>query len=361
MADPPTHPDQVTAQWLDRVLRDRGMLAPPLEVTSVAVEPVGSGVGLIGLVMRIRATISDGTTQTFVAKFAHPEPANRAIGMATRMYEREISFFNDIAPDVDVPMPTCLFTAIEPDSGDSIVLLEDLVGYEPGDQGVGTDAAAARGIIDAIAPLHAAWFERTDRAVLDGHMRIGSSWIDGFMPGFDANWEKGVELFSDVVDPSIVAAAPDYARQVPELMRRLAEGPQTLVHGDVRLDNIMFGTQPGQHPIVVIDWQAVMVSAPCQDIAYLLAQSVHIGDRRAHEDDLLEHYHRRLVDHGCNGYSLDQIRRDYDLAALFVLAYALIIAGLADGADEAGVTLGREVLRRNAAVVADRDLLGLLD
>lgn len=360
MPEFPTQPDEVTAAWLDRVLHEQRLLDSDGSVQSVVVEPVGSGVGLIGLVMRVRAEISDGSERTYVAKFAHPEPANRAIGMATRMYEREISFFNDIAPSVEVPMPHCIFAGVAPETGDSVVLLEDLVGYEPGDQGVGADADAVRRIIDAIAPLHAAWFGRTDQPVLDGHMRVGTSWVDGFMPGFDANWERGVELFADVIDPSIVQAAPHYARHVPDLMRRLGQSPQTLVHGDVRLDNIMFGTAPSHHPIVVIDWQAVMVSAPCQDIAYLMGQSLHVDERRAHERELIEHYHRRLVEHGCDGYPLDQIEADYELAALFVLAYAMIIGGLADGAPEAGVTLGREVLRRNAALVADRGLLDLI-
>ena len=130
---------------------------------------------------------------------------------------------------------------------------------------------------------------------------------------------------------------------------------QTLVHGDVRVDNVMFGPDD-QHPVVLIDWQAVMVSNPLQDLAYLLSQNLTVDDRRAHEDELVRYYFDQLVALGVTGYTLEQCWDDYDVGVLYLLSYPLIIGGAFDPANERGKQLAEEVLRRSSQTVTDRGL-----
>jgi hypothetical protein len=59
-----------------------------------------------------------------VAKFAHPEAANRAIANNTNMYEREVDFFNKTAHNVATPMPMCYFASMNYDTGGNIVVIE---------------------------------------------------------------------------------------------------------------------------------------------------------------------------------------------------------------------------------------------
>ena len=241
-------------------------------------------------------------------KFAHPVEANRQIGINTRMYEREASFFNDIAGLVDVPKPTCYFADVVPATGETIVLLEDLGEYRPGDQVAGVTVDEVGDIIEAIVPLHAAFWCRTDIPLLHDTMRIDTSYVEPFLIGMDATWERGAHEFSDDIAPSVVPHLPHYAGHMRSLMRQMGTFPQTVVHGDVRVDNILFAERPGHHPVMVIDWQAIMVSNPLHDLAYLLSQSLDVELRRAHETELVEHYHDTLGRHGVAGFTLDATR-----------------------------------------------------
>ena len=57
-------------------------------------------------------------------------------------------------------------------------------------------------------------------------------------------------------------------------------GVQGLVHGDYRLDNLMFPERGDG--VVALDWQTLAIGPPGRDLAYFLATSVLVDDRREH-------------------------------------------------------------------------------
>ncbi len=356
----PVQPDEVTSEWLTAALQRAGALSGDRSVTGFAVSPIGDGLGLLGLVVRMELTYDEGPGEpgpsSVVVKFAHPVEANRAIAMNTRMYEREVTFFNDIAHEVDVPMPRCYAAEIDRTTGQNIVVLEDMRHYAAADQVKGCSADEARLIIDAFAPLHAKFWGDTDQPLLRTAMRVNTEYVHGFSPGAEGTWERCREQFGYCMTPDVRAALERYIAYLRPLHAVMGARTQTLVHGDVRLDNVMFGDED-QHPVVLIDWQAVMVSNPLQDLAYLLSQNLTIDDRRRHEDELVRYYHDKVCSLGVTDYGLDQCWDDYDVGVLYLLSYPLIIGGAFDPANERGKQLAEEVLRRSSQTVTDRHLL----
>jgi hypothetical protein len=123
----------------------------------------------------------------------------------------------------------------------------------------------------------------------------------------------------------------------------------------------MFGDgKPGLAPVVMLDWQAIMISNPCQDLAWMLIASLNADLRRAHEDELVRYYHAAVTKLGVTGYSIEQCFEDYDVALLFQFAYPIIIAGAFDPANERGRALAVEGLRRACLTVQDRNLYRFL-
>jgi Ecdysteroid kinase-like family len=361
----PAQPEQLSNEWLTGILRDSGALAADRSVVGHDVKPVGSGTGLLGMVMRVHLTYDGGTAAaepaSLVVKFAHPVAENRAIAMNTRMYEREVSFFHDIADSVDVPKPICHYAAVNNETAENIVVLEDLGAYRAGDQVAGVTADEAKLIIDAIAPLHATYWGRTDIDLLANAMRIDTSYAASFPPGLFATWERGVEQFSDHIAPDVLPHVARYVENFMKFHTMMGECTQTLVHGDVRLDNAMFGGAPGQHPVMMVDWQAIMVSNPLQDLSYMLSQSLDVELRRAHETELVEYYYAKICSLGVTGFTIEQCWAAYDVGVMFLFAYPLIIGGFCDMDDPRGVQLAAAVLSRSSTTISDRGLVGLID
>jgi aminoglycoside phosphotransferase (APT) family kinase protein len=282
--------------------------------------------------------------------------------MTFHMYEREVRFFRELAGHVDEGIPATYAAEIDLSSGDFVVLMEDLAAYRPGDQAAGCGIDDAQLCVEVMARLHSAWWGSTDAPELawvpnvDGDMHRA-----GMVGAAEATWAPFLANFGHLVAPEIIDAGTHYLAQLPVLHHRMGEAPQTLIHGDFRLDNVMFGVTPEQHPIALVDWQGVIVSKGAHDLAYLLTQNVRTDIRRAHERELVADYSRQLAARGVSGYSAEQAWDDYRLAALWLFEYAIIIGGGLDPANERGSAFMSGLVERSSQTIVDLDLLGLLD
>ncbi len=78
--------------------------------------------------------------------------------------------------------------------------------------------------------------------------------------------------------------------------------PFAVVHGDYRLDNLMFG--PSGEDVSALDWQNVSVGPPGRDLAYFVGTTFEAPERRRHEDALVAAYHESLLARDVVGYGL---------------------------------------------------------
>ena len=99
-------------------------------------------------------------------------------------------------------------------------------------------------------------------------------------------------------------------------LEALCSGPETLLHGDMRLDNLFFREQ-GPDRVVFFDWQLVRRGPAAYDLAYLLSGSLPADFGSA--DGLLDVYHAELLKHGVTDYSRAQLAQDYQLGLRVVL------------------------------------------
>ncbi len=95
--------------------------------------------------------------------------------------------------------------------------------------------------------------------------------------------------------------------------------PQTIIHGDSRIGNMMFPAQNGKGRFVFIDWQAVRKGMAVYDLAYFLVLSLQAGHLQREEEECLHTYHSSLVQCGITDYTLEQLTEAYHHACLCVL------------------------------------------
>lgn len=351
MAQYPTTPEAVTADWLGEQLN--------CDVANLEVKAFGEGSGIIGQVTRA-SFLCNGTRSSVIIKFPSAAPENREVAIHYNMYGREVDFYRDYAAEIPVRVPRSWAVEFDPETHDFVLILEDLQGFRLGDQVQGASLADARLAVVAFARMHAATWN-TNLPGLRSHNN--PSQIEGMIGGFGVGWPVVQDKFASVI-PAVAAdkggALPDH---VARLLQEMSSGPQSLVHADMRLDNMFFATDPGateQDQLALIDWQSVCSSCGEQDLAYFLTQSLPSDLLQAEGDALIELYHQTLCASGVQNYSLADCQQRYRSSALYLMCYAVVIAGTLDLGNERGQALGAALLGRSLSALADLNAFELL-
>ena len=317
--DFPAHPDNLTADWLTDTLRATGVLRQA-SVTSLTIQDLGTEKGMTAQRARLRLaydTVDPDGPRSLIAKCSAADPQARAMIHAMGFYEREVCFYEQLAARIPLRTPRCYFSLIDPASGASLLLLEDLAHARNGSWVAGCSAAEADSAIRMLAAFHAAWWAHPDLGAMHWLALRGFSALEKVEEMWQATWGPCVNRLG--------AAGPSNIRQIGDWLERhagrlsallYAEPPCTIIHNDFQADNLFFGSAEDGHPLIVIDWQLVTRGRGVWDVAYFLGGNLDPDDRRQHELRLLHTYHRLLLEHGVQGYTFDQCLDEYRLAML---------------------------------------------
>jgi len=278
-------PEELTPEVLTEVLRRAGRLRADQVVTQVEARSIGTG--QMGDTSRFSYHLADGATGTVVGKFASADPGSRAVGLALRAYEIEVSFYRDLASRVQMRVPGCLHAVVDPTTGTFTLLLDDAGDAVQGDQLEGCSVDAARTCLTELAGLHGPTLN--DRAVAalgwlnrstpEGEATTAAL-VGSLLPGFCERYRS--DLTADQV-----AIITEVIEQMPARVGRRSP-LHAATHGDFRLDNLLFA--PGGGAPVVVDFQTMAWAHPALDVAYFIAGSLPAEARRANEAQLLSHY-----------------------------------------------------------------------
>jgi aminoglycoside phosphotransferase (APT) family kinase protein len=348
----PATPSQITAAWLESVMG--------VDISSVRVEAVGTG--QTAATYRIIPTYrrpSQGP-RSLIAKLPSQDQDVRdrvALG-----YRAEHAFYTRVADTVDVPLPQVYHCDIASDGSEFVLLLSDLDPAVQGDQIRGCTETEARLAVEALAGLH-------------GPRWCDPAWLslDGVtMPKADADIARGMrELAHTALDMTLDGLGDRISKQDRSTLAEsadLVEGwlqihPERycLLHGDYRLDNLLFDPTTGS--VTVVDWQTIAVGLPARDLAYFLGTSLDSDVRQAVETDLVKTYHRRLLSHGVTDhYSAGECWDDYRVGMLQVpllTTFGYAFTSVTDRGDEmvlAMMTRGCEAIRHLEAIELIRRL-----
>jgi Ecdysteroid kinase-like family len=339
--------EDLTPEWLSLALQQR--------VRAVDAEPIGTG--QMGSSWRIALTY-DGEPgpASIVAKLAAGPPEVRAqVGMG---FAKEVGFYTVLAPTLSVRTPHCLYGAITDDSANFTLLLEDLAPATPGVQARSCTLEQAAGAVRNLAALHAS---RWNDGALHGH---------GFLtPVVPDRADQVAAILGPATEEFLARYGGRLGDEDAATLRASAEAiaawaqvrrePFSVVHGDYRLDNLMFPPTGGD--VAALDWQSVSVGPPGRDLAYFVGTSFDAEDRRRHEDSLVAEYHSALVARGVAGYDLDRCHEDYRLGQfqgplITVLGAVYATAERSESADQMFLAM----ITRSCAAIRDLGSLELV-
>jgi aminoglycoside phosphotransferase (APT) family kinase protein len=344
----PRSPADITASWLSKVLRTA--------IAGVNVDPIGTG--QTGATYRVIATYAQAVElpSSFVVKLPSQDDTVRE--RVAPAYRAEHAFYREVAHTVAVPLPTVYHCAIDRDGVDFVLVMADMAPAVQGNQIAGCTPVQAQLAVEALAGLHGprwcdpAWLEFSDAP----------------MPKPDRDFARGmgelVHWATDVTIESLGDRLPSEDQDTLLEVTGLIEGwllleadRFTLLHGDYRIDNMLFDL--ADTTITIVDWQTLTVGLPARDLSYFLGTSLQPELRKMHEHRLVSQYHDALRAHGVHDYPDTECGRDYRLGMLQIPL--LTTLGFAtSAATDRGTDMVVAMLHRGCRAIRELDTLDLV-
>jgi len=354
--------EAVTPQWLTEVLQADGVIGDAV-VIAFDGKPLGAGAGFQSSMQRLTLTYSNptcGGPTKLIIKLTSLDPGSRQIDEAFNFYEKEVGFYQSIAPSTPIRAPKAYFSGYDPGLREYTLLLEDLTPLRVADQLDGLTLAQTQQALRSLAGLHGRWWRDPVLPDMPWLISLNSPQMKALEPIYQQCWPATVAFLGDAMSPPMRALGDRFATQIGTLQDRVMQQPCTVVHGDYRADNIFFSDDGASNGFAVADWQIVMQAGGALDVAYLLTGSLDRELRRTHETDLLRGYHDALKSHGVDDYAFEVFREDYRACVMLTWCWPVIAIGALDHANERGVALFRAWTDRAMAAIVDLDAGGVL-
>lgn len=326
--------DEITAEWLTVALRESGAIRDAA-VESFEVMNVGDDQGVAGEVNRLKLSYDrpeKNSPGAIIVKQARQQLLD-AGKFGAEMYEREIRFYQEMAPAAGMRTPDVYYAEQDAGSGHFIIILEDLSRLRAVDQADDCSYQDASYALQSLASMHAKWW---DDQALYGYLWLNDHPTARPPEAVSARFAGSIDPFLEITDghlpDGLEAIARKLAPKVSEVLAAVSKPPVTLVHADFRLANIFFDDSGGDtSEIVAFDWQLVGRLKAANDVGVFIMQSLATESRRRHEAKLLSDYHSSLIDHGVKDYSYDEFMYDVRVAVLPRMFIRVnVIAGLSE-------------------------------
>lgn len=347
----PHQPEDITAEWLSSIVGGT--------VDGFTLEQIGVGVGLLGRLYRITLSGS-GVPATVVAKFPTLDEGARAnVTTPLGFYSNEVSFYNDGAARTPIGTPRVFTAQFDEASGDFVVVLEDIADRRCEDQTVGCSIESAEIAVDALAKVHARWWNSDFAEMPWIKSYVAPPYPQIIAATFAQSWPVALDVVGDQLPGSVKAFGDRFADLVPWFLEEASQPPLTLCHGDYRLDNLFFATNDAHAPVTALDWQICFRGNPGYDLGYFISQSLATDTRRQIESALIDRYAKDITG---AGVELDRAKLDnaYARTVAYCFIYPIAACGQIEVTAPRMVELVKGMVDRSVAAIDDVDALSLL-
>jgi hypothetical protein len=301
-------------------------------ITAVDVQIIGEGVGFVGELARVSLSYDSPPAcaiTSLIAKVPTTNVGFKHVGMLLGLYEKEHGFYQHVAHRVTISVPTAYFNHADKERQEFMLLMQDMAPMRPGNQLESCSLAEAEMILREVASFHATWWAHPELESFaewlptsgSPYMYVAEGAYRQSLPTLRPNF--GFFLSDHVIETA--------ERLLPVFHDASAAGPfrepHTFIHGDFRLDNMMFGPD-GE--FAMLDWQLPFKANALWDVTYFLAGNFEPAWRQAHQDHLVHVYHDALLAAGVTAYPFEQCWEDYRANGLVLLSYLVTTAADVD-------------------------------
>lgn len=302
--------DEITSEWLTRVLREGGYLTQgTVSETQIHSEKSNWASNAILRLSYSADALGENPSKLFF-KLCDPGPGTFG--------DSEIIYYSIVAREIsEPPIPHCYHSAYLKEQGRYHLLLEDLSETHAPD--IEPTWELATSTMASLAQLHAGWWNHPrlslvgnfpDRSKIEKYVAFAKG---GLAPMLD-------EVGADLPQDWLALIHKIFETHCEKMIARVGDGKElTFIHGDLNPGNILSPTI-AKDRIYLIDHQpfdqSLTIWLGVSDLTYMMVHWWETEMRREWERPLLEIYHQHLLRLGVRDYTFDRLWDDYRLCAM---------------------------------------------
>jgi aminoglycoside/choline kinase family phosphotransferase len=242
-------------------------------VSSFSANAIGTGQMADSLRVQMQHTGNSSAPQTLIAKIPRNNETSRAASRITRCYEVETSFYSEISSSVEARIPECYHVEYSKHDDEFLLLLEDLAPARQGDQlgGCGVDDAILA--VTEMAKLHGSLWNSPSTNDKEWLIRNRSDAGKNTLQLLQSVYPSFCQRYEGRLDSKVVQVGRQLVSQFPEYFSAQPK-PNTVVHRDFRLDNLLFGDWGGARGVAILDWQTASEGVAISDLSYFVGSAL---------------------------------------------------------------------------------------
>ena len=253
-----------------------------------------------------------GDPRNYILKVGARDPRAQEFSQKIHAFQREAMAYEFLQPLSHSVVPRCFASAFTPDGSDGLLLLEEITKARTGDQVAGLTFRDLSIAVQSIGIVHAHLWKRPRRAA-------GKSLpLHQYNLAHEAksHWRSFFKEFRSWLS----TADKIRARKIPGIVSfalcLVKKRPITLVHGDLRADNLLFA----KGRVFIVDWQIAAWGVGAFDLARLIGGSTRRPLGLPEQRKLVQLWHQTLKQGGVQKYTWAEAWQDYRLGVALTLS-----------------------------------------
>ncbi|MEP0190497.1 MAG: phosphotransferase [Erythrobacter sp.] len=262
-----------------------------------------------------------------IAKLAATDPTTLELCKVFGQYEKEVSFYQNFASG-DLPIPRCFHAQFEPETFDTVILLEHLApSYSPG-YAISVEQVGIA--LREVATIHARWWN--DNEVKQSPAMVQLDDME--------RWENVATSTCEAINTvrgfvgsrceETIEVVTLYQTRLKEITQFWQTRPFTLSHSDFHGKQMFFPNEAGEGKFALIDFQYPLAGPGVFDVSRLLNLGLSSDARMASQTGLIEDYLAALAANGVQDYGYDDFLIDHRLGTMFTQLINVIAVAQTD-------------------------------
>jgi len=253
-----------------------------------------------------------GDSRKYILKVGSDQPVAQKFSRHIQAFQREVLAYQLLKPLGGKYVPRCIASASAPDGSDGLILLEEIFPCRTGDQIQGLSFSQLSSVARSIGSVHARFWNSNQIR------KIKALPLHHYNRAHEAG--KHTQTFlrncRSLLTKKDVKRIQHFLPTIIQALHQAEKRPITLVHGDLRADNLLVAGSK----VFIVDWQIAARGLGAFDLARVIGGSSSRPLTLRDQHKLINSWQKTLRQGGVRGYNFTDAWRDYQIGVALTLS-----------------------------------------